>query len=290
MQAFTWVQGGYWDVPPPPPLSDLFGVGVAWFASLRPWVVHGGGRPLFYAPTFLSSDEWWDEVGYPAGLEPFVVTARVAHRVLRAFIRFAPAVDVISLPLFRASEVEPPATMLARTVELLLRRFGPLSATPDVTPGAPHHSGESRQVDLLQYVRDVTALASAYSAALSGRTTATRRSRLANDLVARWSPDSLDHRFFPVLHDGAVSFQSAPESLRGYLFEYVFGRLDGSVRVLCKYCNAEFQPVIGPGPRPKYCPEHRSSRFRERVAVSTIRSRPAPRNRPAQPGIRGGLT
>lgn len=257
-----WVRGGHW-YPERLASSD----GSFDFASmddgrralLHPFV-NAAARgdllfPHFMPPSELAPSEWWDEVGRPAGLEPYDMEPRLAHAALTSFHAF-----VARFPFEPVSAV-PPAVDAALCE--LLEQWGPLEALPGVVPEPLTSDPDAlRTVRLRGYHRQLRDLADAYTA-IEGRVGNRNElsDQLAEDAHEGFQEVELYLRFEP----DRVAFDPQPRSLRAYLWHYVLGRWGRSPYRLCKLCKARFEVPFRPGKPPLFCEKHRNPRSRKQA-------------------------
>lgn len=97
-----------------------------------------------------------------------------------------------------------------------------------------------------------------------------RRGDVSHDLAARFIAGSAKSSFrdveiVPVVGVNGVYYDTSPRSLHSYLWKWLLWRCGRLPRQLCRYCGNSFEVPPGPGQPPRYCPEHRASRYRQSV-------------------------
>ncbi len=255
-----WIRGGNWHLElGPGPLPGQH------FATLA--LNPNPGKTSSWAERtvrstgfFVDSASWWAHVGVPAGLEPYSVT----HRTVSKFMADATAV-VRRFPQFGLGpSVDDPNLQTA--LLQLLKDYGPLSGIAGVlvAPGAPvdtpstlhgRMSLEEQFAELGTFVEFSTRLlfpVKGFDKALVG-----------SRLLAAASPSMKEVETTPEVLDGRILFNSRPVTLRsctwGWLFER-FGRLPYGT---CGECPRILYPENKPGPRPRFCVDHRANANRQ---------------------------
>ena len=277
-----WVRGGHWFAErrlSPDGVCDFEKGSDGRYACLVPFVTGATNRPY---PVFMPApeleddvDAWWDEVGFPAELEPYDISRDDAPGLLERFLEFGAR--------FPLSPFGPVPASVDEALCELLTDVGPLEALPGVVPRpvGDRNPARRRTVVLRNFHHELEVLAVAYRdvcGAVGDR----------NELSLRILEDSdgalQETSLTPVFSSDGVLFDPEPLSLRAFLWLVILDSWGQPPYRLCKLCKVRFEVPFRPGQPPQYCEQHRNHRDRKRAErAAALRSRPQPHRLQATP-------
>ena len=258
-----WIRGGTWVAEPVQEPSAT-----AYKARLKPTIPNRERLPARVADSrFLSHPEEWARViGGPASLEMYEPTPSDAllllgemHRISEKFMSELQGTPLVDWLPHRRS-------LVVANLLKVLATYGPLwpvTGVIDVEVGVPDGM-DFRSVDLDAFAQEVHAFAAAFVAVEAGPRVEERH-KLAEWMKKRSEKDLREVQVtVEVTTDYGVRFEARPVTLRAYLWEVLFGRNDRFPGI-CRYCGDEFPLRPGRGRPFRFCPDHRSQKYRTAV-------------------------
>ncbi len=268
-----WVRGGVW-VPWDDPRFSSDPQPFGWAHLLVP---SGAFPRRLLEPT--NAAEWWSKVGAPLGLEPYALSDDMAASVLADYASF---VDRYPFK-FDLWDDSPVAREALLGLCELLSRYGPFGRTYGAMPPSmallPEFETTQfnwREVNLADFRGEMEDLVAVHRTLNEVAVHIWDPSAVTSSIVAAAGQGLRDMEVVPVVRAQGISYDARPRSLRAYLWAWSLWRLGKVPRNLCLYCGEAFRLEPGPGQPPRYCPDHRSSKYRQAVRANRAPSMQIP--------------
>jgi hypothetical protein len=262
-RSLQWVRGGAWT----PVVEQSWDPAVdGLVASLQARAPGADASlPTLFTDPFGPSEveDWWREIGEVAGLEPYALRPAVADAILddiaSVVARSSDPVILLQAQTLRAARV-------ALRLCGLLERWGPLSFVDGVTPLEPFALRPPlRTVSLAAYYGEIAGMADVLTHIRARGSGSASRETL--ELATAASEDAFaEVQILPRIDGkGRFTFDWRSRTLRAYLWERLFIRLERTLVSFCRYCDTPFDRITPNGRASEYCPSHRAGRFRQAV-------------------------